>query len=194
MRGINVILITGELSNKSILIGAVIASASVMTRIFIINTITAGGKVGIKDSMASVLQQPLILLPFALLEPLFLPFVLMEPLDRAFLRLASLALPAILLGPRPREFTALGLLVPAVLILDLLRLEFVARVDLVLVFTREPLLLTFVDLQQLVLPFRNQEPLVLALLTPEPPLPRAVNLEKLLLLRISVRNSSPNRV
>ena len=53
MRGINAILITGRLLNKSIPIGADITLVSVMTRIFIINTIAARGKVGIKDSMAS---------------------------------------------------------------------------------------------------------------------------------------------
>jgi hypothetical protein len=58
MRGINAILITGRILNKNIPIGADIASASVMTRIFIISTIAARGKVGIKDSMAPVPQQP----------------------------------------------------------------------------------------------------------------------------------------
>ena len=58
MRGINAILITGRILIKSIPIGADIASASVMTRIFIINTITARGEVGIKDSRASVLLEP----------------------------------------------------------------------------------------------------------------------------------------
>ena len=55
MRGINAIRITGGLLNKSIPIGADIVLVSVMTRIFIISTIAARGKVGIKDSMASVL-------------------------------------------------------------------------------------------------------------------------------------------
>ena len=58
MRGINAIRITGRLLNKSIPIGADIASVSVMTRIFIISTIAARGKVGIKDSMASVRRRP----------------------------------------------------------------------------------------------------------------------------------------
>ena len=58
MRGINAIRTTGRLLNKSIPIGVDIALVSVMTRIFIINTITAREKVGIKDSMASVPRRP----------------------------------------------------------------------------------------------------------------------------------------
>ncbi len=54
MCGINTIRITGRLLPKSIPIGADIGLASTMTRIFIIRTIGARGKVGIKDSMASV--------------------------------------------------------------------------------------------------------------------------------------------
>ena len=69
MRGINAILITGGILNKSIPIGADIALVSVMTRIFIINTIAARGKVGIKDSMASVLLEPLLVMTFVLLGP-----------------------------------------------------------------------------------------------------------------------------
>ena len=55
MLGINAILITGVILNKSIPIGADITLVSVMTRIFTISTIAARGKVGIKDSRASVL-------------------------------------------------------------------------------------------------------------------------------------------
>jgi hypothetical protein len=64
MRGINAILITGRLLNKSIPIGAAIASVSVMTRIFIINTIAGTARGGIKDSMAPVPQQPLLAMKF----------------------------------------------------------------------------------------------------------------------------------
>jgi hypothetical protein len=62
MRGINAIRITGSLLNKSIPIGADIASVNITTRIFIISTIAARGKVGIKDSMASVPLQPLLVM------------------------------------------------------------------------------------------------------------------------------------
>jgi hypothetical protein len=71
MPGINAILITGRLLNKSIPIGADIALVSVMTRIFIINTIAGTGRGGIKDSMATVPQQPLLVERFVLLEPRF---------------------------------------------------------------------------------------------------------------------------
>ena len=96
MRGINTILITGRLLNKSIPIGADIALVSVMTRIFIISTIVARGKVGIKDSMASVLLEPLLVMasvpPGAPgpgvrpLEPLVLASVPLEPLVLASIR------------------------------------------------------------------------------------------------------------
>jgi hypothetical protein len=66
MRGINAIRITGGLLNKSIPIGADIAWVSVMTRIFIINTIAAKGEVGTKESMASVLLEPLLVMTFVL--------------------------------------------------------------------------------------------------------------------------------
>ena len=60
------ILITGRLLNKSIPISADTTLVSVMTRIFIINTIAARGKVGIKDSMASVLGSgPAVIRPGA---------------------------------------------------------------------------------------------------------------------------------
>src|SRR5659263_98695 len=62
MRGINAILNTGRVLNKGIPIGADIALVSVMTRIFIIRTIAARGKVGIKDSRASVLLEPLLVM------------------------------------------------------------------------------------------------------------------------------------
>ncbi|MGO9175603.1 MAG: hypothetical protein ACLQED_05605 [Desulfobaccales bacterium] len=47
--------------SDSILIGADTKLASIMARIFIINTIVARVEVGIKDSMASVLTEPLVL-------------------------------------------------------------------------------------------------------------------------------------
>ena len=52
MRGISEILITGMIFSDSILIGADTNLASIMARIFIINTIGARGQVGIKDSKA----------------------------------------------------------------------------------------------------------------------------------------------
>ena len=52
MRGIRDILITGQIFSDSIPIGADTKLVSIMTRIFIINTIAAKGEVGIKDSMA----------------------------------------------------------------------------------------------------------------------------------------------
>ena len=52
MRGIKTILITGRILNNSIPIGADTMQVSIMTRIFIINTIAARGEVGIRDSMA----------------------------------------------------------------------------------------------------------------------------------------------
>jgi hypothetical protein len=64
MCGINAIRITGRPLNKSIPIGADIASVSVMTRIFIINTIAGTARGGIKDSMAPVPQQPLLAMKF----------------------------------------------------------------------------------------------------------------------------------
>ena len=84
MRGINKILITGRILNKSIPIGADIALVSVMTRIFIINTIVARGEVGIKDSMAFVLPR-LLVQAFVALEHPALAFVLLKPLDLAIL-------------------------------------------------------------------------------------------------------------
>ena len=51
MRGIKGILITGMIFSNSILIGADTNLASIMARIFIINTIAAREQVGIKDSM-----------------------------------------------------------------------------------------------------------------------------------------------
>ena len=64
--------------NKSIPIGADIASVNITTRIFIISTIAARGKVGIKDSMASVHLQPLLVLAFVLRWTLATAFVTPE--------------------------------------------------------------------------------------------------------------------
>ena len=80
MPGINAILNTGRLLNKSIPIGADIALVSVMTRIFIINIIAGTGRGGIKDSMATVPQQPL-LARVSVREPLLvMKFVPRQPL------------------------------------------------------------------------------------------------------------------
>jgi hypothetical protein len=84
MRGINKILITCRILNKSIPIGADIAWVSVMTRIFTINTIVARGKAGIKDSMAFALPR-LLVQAFMALEQPALAFVLLKPLDLAIL-------------------------------------------------------------------------------------------------------------
>jgi len=61
IRGIRDIVNTGIILSDSILIGADTKLASIMARIFIINTIVARVEVGIKDSMASVLPEPLVL-------------------------------------------------------------------------------------------------------------------------------------
>ena len=87
--GINAILITGRISNKDIPIGADITLVSVMTRIFITSTIVAMGKVGIKDSMASVLLEPLVP-AFVALELLFLVVLTLEPLLLGFVNLEKL--------------------------------------------------------------------------------------------------------
>ena len=53
MRGTRAILITGKLFIKATPIGAATNLATVMTRIFIVSTIAARAKVGIKASMAN---------------------------------------------------------------------------------------------------------------------------------------------
>ncbi len=58
IRGMDNIPITGRLFSKSTLIGAIIALASIMTRIFIIDTIGARAKDGRKDSMAAPWKDP----------------------------------------------------------------------------------------------------------------------------------------
>ena len=138
MRGTDTILITGRILIKSIPIGADITLVSIMTRIFIMPTIVARGKVGSKDSMASVLPGPLV--PgFVALEPLVLAFVnpepqvlavlLLEPLVPEFVDLKQPALGFVALEPLVRRFRNLVLLVlPFVLL--------------------EPLVPAFVDLKQ----------------------------------------------
>jgi hypothetical protein len=106
MRGTDTILITGRILIKSIPIGADIASVSVMTRIFIINTIAARGKVGIKDSRASVLLEPLVLV-FVALELLVLVFVLVEPLIQPSMPLEALVLAVLSLEPLVMGFVNL---------------------------------------------------------------------------------------
>ena len=98
MRGTDKILITGRILIKSIPIGADITLVSIMTRIFIINTIVARGKGGIKASMASVLLEPLVL-AFVALEPLVLAFVLVEPLIQPSMPLEALVLAVLSLEP-----------------------------------------------------------------------------------------------
>jgi len=79
MCGINATLITGRILNKGIPIGGDIASASVMTRIFIINTIAARVEVGIKDSKGCVPPQPLLVMASVLPELLVMAFVNLKP-------------------------------------------------------------------------------------------------------------------
>jgi hypothetical protein len=94
IRGINTILITGRVLRNDIPIGAAINILSVMARNFIISTIVARVKVGIKDSMVFVLLEPMdlvsvlpeLLVQAILPEPLVLEkFVLPEPLVLAIL-------------------------------------------------------------------------------------------------------------
>ena len=61
VRGINATRFTGKISSGSIPIGPDTNPASVMTRIFIIATIMARGKVGIEASMAFVLPKMLVM-------------------------------------------------------------------------------------------------------------------------------------
>src|SRR5659263_656983 len=60
--GINSIHTTGSILNKSILITAGTMLVRRMTRISIMPTIVARGEAGIRDSMASVLLAPVLLL------------------------------------------------------------------------------------------------------------------------------------
>ena len=139
--------------NKSIPIGADIASVNITTRIFIISTIAARGKVGIKDSMASVHLQPLLVLAFVLRWTLATAFVTPEAQALAVLTLRQL--------------------LPASVALEHLLPVFV---------TTEPLVvLAYKLLEPLALPFRNREPLVLAVLSLGKLLLRSVLLEPLVL-------------
>ena len=132
MHGINTIRITGRILIKSIPIGADIALVSVMTKIFIIRTIVARGKVGIKDSMESVLLEPLLVLPSVLLKALVLGFRNQ--------------------GPLVRRFVLLGLLVRCSAPLEPLVLAFI---------NLDPLVLGFINLKKLLLlrkSIRNSPP------------------------------------
>ena len=80
--GIRDSLITGKVFSNSIPIGADTKLVSVMTRIFITGTIAARVQVGIKDSMASVLLEPLVM-AYKPLEPLGLAFMRPGPLGLA---------------------------------------------------------------------------------------------------------------
>lgn len=79
MCGINAILTTGRILNKSIPIGGDTGLAGIMTRSFIISTIAARVAVGIKDSKAAVPRQPLPVLASVLLEPMALASVTRKP-------------------------------------------------------------------------------------------------------------------
>ena len=96
--GIREILITGKIFSDSIPIGADTKLVSVMTRIFITGTIAARVQVGIKDSMASVLLEPLVMAskPLGPLVPAFAP---KEPLVMASKPLEPLAVAFLLLKP-----------------------------------------------------------------------------------------------
>jgi len=131
MRGTNTIRITGRILNKSFPIGADTIMVSVTTRIFMISTTAARGEVGIKDSRASVL-----------LEPLVLPVMTLKPLVMAVLPLKPPALAFVALKPLVQAFRNLEPLVQTFRNL-------------------EPLVQTFRNLEPLVLGFINLEPLVL---------------------------------
>jgi hypothetical protein len=187
MRGINKILITGRILNKSIPIGADIALVSVMTRIFIINTIVARGEAGIKDSMAFVLLKlpDLAILP----EPLLLVFVLPSLLVQAFMALEQpamafvlLKLPDLAILPEPLllVFVLPSLLVQAFMALEQPALAFILLKLLDLAILPEPLLLVFVPLEQPALVLVNLR-LVRAF----------VNLRQLLMMRKKSSSSPP---
>jgi hypothetical protein len=86
-----------------------------MTRIFIIRTIVARGEVGIKDSMASVLLEPLLVLPSVLVEPLVQAVLLLKPLVLGLRNQEPLV----------RRFILLGLLVRCSALLEPLVLGFI---------------------------------------------------------------------
>jgi len=167
--------------NKGIPIGADIVLVRLMTRNFIIRTIVARGKVGIKDSRASVLLEPL-LLGFVAPELLLLPFVSREPLVLAVLPLEPLLPAFVLVGPQVLAVLRLGPLLPLFVLREPL-VQAVLRLGLLLPLfvLREPLVLPFVLLG---LPVRHRAPL-------EPPGLGVVNPEKPLPLRKSLRNSFP---
>jgi len=100
--GIRDSLITGKVFSNSIPIGADTKLVSVMTRIFITGTIAARVQVGIKDSMASVLLEPLVM-AYKPLEPLVVAFLLLKPL-RGMLAMASVPLgPPVMTSVNPEK-------------------------------------------------------------------------------------------
>ena len=169
--------------NKSIPIGADIASVNITTRIFIISTIAARGKVGIKDSMASVHLQPLLVLAFVLRWTLATAFVTPEAQALAVLTLRQLLPASVALEHLLPVFVTTGpLVVLAYKLLEPLALPFRNREPLVLaVLSLGQLLPASVALEPLVLAFKNREPLVLAVLLLGKLLLRSVLLEPLVL-------------
>ena len=141
MRGIRVILIIGQIFSDSIPIGADTKLVSIMTRIFIINTIAARGKVGIKDSMAFVLLESFLVMMSVLLEPPLVMTSVVGPLLH----------PMSVVGPPLRQTFAVGPLLhptsvvgPPLLLTSvvgpLLRLMFAVGLLLRLTSVVEPLL------------------------------------------------------
>ena len=108
--GIRDSLITGKIFSDSIPIGADTKLVSVMTRIFITGTIAARVQVGIKDSMASVLLE-LLVMASKPLAPMIAAFLLLKPL------MGILATASAPLGPLVLAFTRLAPLVGAFLLL-----------------------------------------------------------------------------
>jgi len=104
--GIREILITGKIFSDSIPIGANTKLVSVMTRIFITGTIAARVQVGIKDSMASVLLESLVM-AYKPLEPLVAAFLLLKPL-MGMLATASVPLGPLVLASAPQELLGLA--------------------------------------------------------------------------------------
>jgi hypothetical protein len=107
MLGINAILITGRILNKSIPIGANTELVSIMTRISIISTIVARAAAGIKASMGLVLPEPLVLAAIPL-EPPALAFAILEHPRLGFLAPEPPVLAFVLLRPLVLVFTLLG--------------------------------------------------------------------------------------
>ncbi len=108
--GIRDILITGKTFSDSIPIGADTKLVSVMTRIFITGTIAARVQVGIKDSMASVLPESLVM-AYKPQDPLVVAFLLLKPL-MGMLATASVPLGPLVLGSAPQEPLVLAFMRP----------------------------------------------------------------------------------